>query len=170
MAMLHKAYAFDWIAFKSGLLRKLTTALRTDDPTSLLRFIAENRKQIKDPYEGDPLSDDWQEAYDAHDVQTIADFALTRYYDPAADYGIDYEWGRIAEERPDIAYTLLLGKPVGPRSNRFDPGRYGSYFQRPGELPATLENLSIIREPALRSFRALLRSSSRRGLGVYVTF
>src|SRR5262249_35436836 len=135
MPMSHKAFAFDWLAFERDELPELLTrALGTGETAGLFAYIERNRGILKDPYEGDPLSEDWKDLLENHDVHEYADFALTRFYDPAAEHGLSYCWNEIDDALPKEYRGILLGNPFGPRDNRFDPGRYGSYFQTPEQV------------------------------------
>lgn len=170
MPMHHKAFAFDWTRFERDLLPPLTTALESDDPAPLIQFVNEHRSEISDPYEGDPLPEDWQVEFEVDDVHNAGDFALTRFYDPTADAGVGYDWPRLDDELSAEAAAALLGTPIGPSDNRFDPGKYGSYFQWPEQVPESLRALSGLDDPAVRNFRGLLERCAKSGLGVYVTF
>jgi hypothetical protein len=170
MPMDHKAFAFDWTGFERDLLPLLTAALKSKDPAALIRYVNEHRSENTDPYEGDPLPEDWQDEFDIDDVHNAGDFALTRFYDPTADAGVGDEWSRLDDELPAEAAAALLGTPIGPSRNRFDPGKYGSYFQRPEQVPESLGALSDVDDPAVRPFRRLLKRCAKSGLGIYVTF
>jgi hypothetical protein len=179
MAMLHKAYAFDWLAFqRDDLPTLLQQALATGDPAELVNYIRRHRALLKDPYEGDPLGEDWQDHLGNRDVHEFGDFALTRFYDPAAERGLDYYWNPIDDALPEQDRQVLLGVPFGPRHNYFDPGRYGSYFQRPEQVAASVARVRQFDLPwldehergYLERFVALLEECIAGGLGLYVTF
>jgi hypothetical protein len=135
--MLHKAYAFDWSAFvRDELYNILLDALSSGDERRLVRYIEVNRDYIKDRYRGGPLFDDWKDRLRNDDVHEFADFALTRFYDPMEDYGIDHYWLDLDIEHLSAAdQTVLLGRPCGAY---FDPGRQGSYFQSPQDVVGNL--------------------------------
>ena len=101
-------------------------ALAANDSAELEEFIDRYRAELKDPYEGKPLPEDWRETLGNRDVQEYGDFALTRFYDPNADCGLGCCWNEIDDALPEEDREVLLGLPFGPRHNRFDPGRYGS--------------------------------------------
>jgi hypothetical protein len=170
MGMSHKAFAFDWSAFERELLPILVAALGADDRTPLLAFIDAHRDRLTDPYEGDPLPTDWRSLLTAGDAQEAADFALTRYYHPGEDYGIGHPWMRLSDEVAPKVAAALLGHPVGPPGRLFDPGRYGSYFQRPEQVPGSLLLVAGARRAELSSYRELLEECLERRMGVYVTF
>lgn len=179
MSMSHKAYAFDWDAFqRDDLPRLLDRALATEDLAPLAAYIKRNRENLKDPYEGDPLADDWQNHLENRDVHEYGDFALTRFYDPAEDCGLGHCWNRIDRAIEEEDRDILLGLCLGPEHKRFDPGRYGSYFQPPGQVAQSLARLRGLdlswleeRDKVLfRSFDGLLEECVDGGLGLYVTF
>jgi hypothetical protein len=177
--MSHKAYAFDWWAFEGGELPELLSrALETNDTSGLLAYVERNRHVLKDPYGGDPLDDDWQALLENRDVHEFGDFALTRFYDPAADRGLGYSWNEIDDALAEEGRWALLGCSLGPAHNRLDPGRYGSYFQTPQRVA---ESLALVRgfdlprldgndKGFLERFEGLLEECLNAGLGLYVTF
>ncbi len=177
--MSHKAYAFDWSAFeKDELYRIVLTALASSNPSEIIRYIDANLEFIRDPYEGDRLSDDWKELLENHDVHEFADFALTRFYDPAEDCGISDQWRAIDQRLPAIDRAALLGTRLGSNGQYFDPGRQGSYFKRPDEVNESLNRVQKLhlpgledyRKQSLKRFKELLEDCVETGRGVYVTF
>jgi hypothetical protein len=91
VSMSHKAYAFDWSAFVRDELHDiLLDALSSGNERGLVRCIEANRDYINDRYQGGRLSDDWKDRLGNYDVHEFADLALTRFYDPMEDYGIDH--------------------------------------------------------------------------------
>jgi hypothetical protein len=170
MSMSHKAYAFDWRGFELDLRPLLEDALVADNTGLLETFIDDHREVLTDPYEGEPLSDDWRAALENRDVHEYGDYALTRFYNPADDCGIAEEWMRISERLSRPAANALLGCPVGPPNRLFDPGRQGSYFQTPAQVPESLAILNPLGVPELAPFAGLLERCAAEGCGVYVTF
>lgn len=170
MPMEHRAYAFDWLRFESDLYLLLVGALAANDPIELEAYIDQHLDELTDPYEGEPLSPDWRDTLENRDVHEYGDYALTRFYAPAVCRGIGYEWARLSDELPAPAAKALLGFPVGPGDNRFDPGRYGSYFQTPGGVRESLAVLQAHACPALAEYLWLLEQCAAEGRGVYVTF
>jgi hypothetical protein len=170
MSMSHKAFVFDWEAFRGELAPLLAASLEDGDPARLVEFGGRHRESLRDPYEGEPLGDDWAEHLEVGDVQEVADFVLTRYYDPTADGGIGEAWAEI-EARLDAGQRLaLLGRPFGPEETPFDPGRMGSYFQDGDAVRRSLEVLRQADGPELRGYISTLERAVRRAKGVYVTF
>lgn len=170
--MEHKAFVFRYSAFKAELLPLLEEALVTGDPSPLAAFIESERESFRDPYEGEPLDDDWQSLLDIADVHQYGDFALTRYYNPTEDIGLGHAWGeveRLLESRLGGS-GAILGRPVGAEGVLFDPGKMGSYFQSNEDVQRNLAEVEQVREPMLNSVVALLRRAVEEGTGIYVTF
>lgn len=170
MSMEHKGYAFDWQAFERELYPAIIQALETGDSQEIIAFIERNLDQLSDPYEGAPLNDRWQMMLSNRDVHEYGDYALTKFYDPSQAMGVGEAWMGLSERLPARAARALLGEALGPEGNRFDPGRMGSYFQCPEQVPASLEALANVSEVEGAAFRELLEYCAERGLGVYVTF
>ena len=180
VSMSHKAYAFDWSAFvRDELHSVLLDALSSGDERGLIRYIEANRHYIKDRYRGGPLSDDWKDSLGNCDVHEFGDFALTRFYDPTEDYGIDHYWLDLDfEHLPEVCQAALLGTPFGPRGAYFDPGRQGSYFQTPHEVVRSLASIRRIdlsnmdrdQRESWEQFKKLLEECAKAGSGLYVTF
>jgi len=129
MSMIHKAFVFEYDAFQSDLRAKLEQSLQTGDVEPLQEFIQSNRSRITDPYEGEPLADDWESLIESKDAHKYGDFALTRYYDPREDIGLGADWDRVDDLVGSEGTAIVLGTPFGPSDNPFDPGKMGSYLQ-----------------------------------------
>jgi hypothetical protein len=172
--MEHKAFIFDFETFCSELHDVLIDALRTENVTQLREFIEKHRDELKDPYEGASLEDDWESQISPKDPHQYGDFALTKYYDPADDIGLGPEWQDAGEllERERIGQALLLGSTI----DSFDPGKQGSYTQSPDVVRQGLVALDglLQRKPELAAqldpVRAMLAAAASRGGGLYVTF
>lgn len=170
MSMVHKAYAFDWDRFAAELLGILMEALETNDPSCLLQDIDAHRAHLTDPYEGQPLPEDWRSRLEVGDIEELSDYALTRFYNPNQDCGLSEAWLILSDHLPESVQTALLGSPIGPSGRPFDPGRMGSYFQTPAQARQSLEAVATVDMSAIRSYRELLETCVQKGLGVYVTF
>jgi hypothetical protein len=179
MSMSHKAYAFDWDSFcRDELCRLLPAALEAQDQAGLIRYIERHRELLKDPYEGEALGEDWNDLLENRDVHEYGDFALTRFYDPAVDYGIGDPWSRIGDLLPEEGRAALLGSPIGSPGRWFDPGRYGSYFQPPGRVAISfaylrgfaLPQLDEFERDMLARFVGLLGECVEARSGLYTTF
>lgn len=171
MSMSHKAFAFDWKAFESDeLYTLLVQALESNEVLALNRYIENHCAELKDPYEGEPLDRTWQEILENCDIHEYGDFALTRFYDPAADRGVGCEWMEIDDLLFEADRGALLGFPISFENNVFDPGRMGSYFQTPDRVLESLRIVDALAIETVESFKQLLVDCSQSELGVYVTF
>ena len=170
MSFSHKAFAFDGHAFEVQLAPTLRHALAQGDTSALQAFIDTHWELLKDPYEGEPLSPDWRAQLEAGDVQELADFALTRYYDPKADFGIGEEWGGLGLELTEAQRQALLGAALQEGGQTFDPGRMGSYFQDRQCAAMSLQVMEHANEGALGAFKRGLQQAVHAGRGMYVTF
>jgi hypothetical protein len=179
MGMVHKAFAFDWLAFEaSDLYGIVLQALASGGIEELTAYIEAHRSELKDPYEGDPLPEDWQDLLESRDVHELTDFALTQFYDPAEDGGLWYQWRAIQERLPEADQEVLLGTALESEGNCFDAGRLGSYFQTPSEVQDSLNRLRQFQLPdldddcqeSLDRFQELLEECVEADSGLYVTF
>src|SRR6187455_1169828 len=112
MSFDHKAFAFDWMAFSNELLPWLSAALARVDRDTLAAFVDANVSVCRSPYDGQPLSLAWRGMLEANDVQELADFALTKYYDPTDDHGLSDGWMEIDEDLTPDVRTALLGQAI----------------------------------------------------------
>ncbi len=168
--MEHKAFAFNWNSFEQELFPTLVKALETGEVQEIINFIEKNRQHLTDPYEGQPLDDGWQSTLSNRDVHEYGDYALTKYYAPDEAAGVGDAWIDLSDELPATASRALLGETVGPKGNLFDPGRMGSYFQRPEQARVSLDVLTNLNKPELADFCQLLSECVNKNLGVYITF
>src|SRR5262245_18717762 len=169
MPMEHQAYAFDWSRFEFDLLPVLVGALTANNSAELETYIGRHLSELSDPYEGEPLTVDWRDTLGNRDVHEYGDYALTRFYDPSDCWGIGYGWARLSDELPRLAANTMLGFSVGPAENRFDPGRYGLYFQTPIQVRESLALLQSVGRLELTSYLSLLERCVAEQSGVYVT-
>ena len=179
MVFLHRAYLFDLDRFDAELRPVLDAALRSNDPAPLRLFIGQHMGRLKDPYAGEPLESNWEDLLETRDVQEYGDFALTLYYDAAADIGLGERWTELQDLLVREAHAgtdLTLGDTIGPPNRPFDPGGMGAYFltnqAATGRL-TTLRELSAAR-PGLREPLAPLEGMFaiivKSGRGAYVVF
>ncbi|APP74482.1 hypothetical protein [Xanthomonas vesicatoria] len=166
MSFSHKAFSFDWAAFERELAPKLKQALQLEDARPLEDFIEAHIDSVRDPYEGEPVTEDWRSMLEAGDVQELADFALTRYYQPSADFGIGEEWEALSREMPEAERAALLGSAF----ESFDPGRMGSYFQSERVAADSLRALRNSSGTAAERLKQGLSEAVDSGRGIYVTF
>ena len=61
MSMQHKAFVLDYEDFKSQMGNLLESALMTGSNDKLVQFIGTNITGLKDPYEGEPLNESWED-------------------------------------------------------------------------------------------------------------
>ena len=170
MGLEHKAYVFDWAGFDRELGLILYSALESGECDELAAFISEQRAYLTDPDEGDNLPEDWATLILTRDAHQLGDLALTKFYRPSEVDGLRYDWATLDEgATPEVA-AAMLGAPFGPKANRFDPGKYGSYFQTPTQVRRSLDTLSAIDRAELERYRSILRSAMKAGKGVYVAF
>jgi len=128
--MDHKAFIFDVESFNLELRPLLLSAGIENEIGTIKHFINCNLIKIVSPYTGDSLGEDWENQLESGDIQEIADFALTRYYSPAADMGLGYSWDALLETIKllpvgfDPEYCIV-GKQVQQGTFVFDPSRMG---------------------------------------------
>lgn len=180
MGSEHKAYIFDFNKFSKELKPILELALASGEIESLRNFIISNKSHLCDPYEGEPLADNWEGMIEVKDAEQYGDFALTKYYDPLTDQGLGYFWENIAtiiSEHSNSSYATILGEPLGTADCYFDPGKLGSFFQDSEHVKysiSVIEQLENIYNGALKdeisSYLKLLKEALIGDKGVYVTF
>ena len=177
MSMEHKAFVFDYERFATDLCPLLEKSLRRGAIDELRAFIERHHDKLVDPYEGQPLGGDWEGSIPSPDPHQYGDFALTLYYDPRADIGLGCAWeaAQKAIARHGGPVVAVLGSPVGPSSEPFDPGKMGAYFQSSGgvrkrlaELRALLRN--GIYDDNCRKVIEMLEAAERARKGLYLTF
>jgi hypothetical protein len=171
----YKAFLFDYASFDRELRPFLENALATNDSQRLVEFINENLDSLTDPYEGEPLGSDWRSKLEYEDPHQFGDFAITKYYDPRADLGVGADWEELQQFLLQELGTdePLLGRPVGPPNNLFDPGKAGSYFQSEEQVRENLARLQSIGSPTVPGYDRLqtaLQTAADAGRGLYVTF
>lgn len=161
--MEHKAYEFDWDKFNNELRPILEQSLSSDENTSLYSFIYENLEYLTDPYEGEPLEEDWEGQLETKTIQELGDFALTKYYKVTEVYGLGDNWLPLQKELPQTIINALLGTSI----SEFDPGCYGSYFQSSKQRT---ENVTLLLKSNVKLVNELATYLSKLNKGVYVTF
>jgi len=166
MSFDHKAFAFDWQAFAVEMMPWMSEALAADDRERFVQFVVSNITRCRSPYDGSVLSSSWKELLEVGDVQEVADFALTKYYDPTDDHGLGATWMEEDAALPENMRPALLGRPIA----HFDPGRQGSYVVAPNNATECAETLRHANSPKVREYACFLEDVARKGLGVYVTF
>ncbi len=147
MSMKHRAFVFDYRLFEIELKEILELALDLNETKDLENFISVNLIYLKDPDEGEPLSEHWRERLESYrDPHNYGDFALTKFYNPAEDVGLGCDWMRIDDMLAgESKYCIaLLGSPIGKDDNYFDPGKMGSYFQSLSMVIENKENIECL--------------------------
>jgi hypothetical protein len=179
MSIEHKAFIFEYEKFSSELKETLEDALSSGSHSALRAFIVREKKQLKDPYEGEPLGEDWEEMIGEADPEQYGDICLTKYYEPSIDIGLGDDWEQVESELKNLGLNsgcVLFGLPIQGGSRNFDPGKIGSYFQSPKEVDA---NLALILKYVSKSkdlkiiFNGLIEmlgAANSKNLGLYVTF
>lgn len=175
MSMEHRAFAFDHDRFAAELAPILDEALATGDVRQLVHFIESNRARLTDPYEGEPLGEDWRSMLETEDAHQLGDFALTAYYSPRENIGLGYDWDSARQTLREAsldADAIVLGTPFGAEGNRFDPGKMGSYFQSPADVARNHEAVGDLgsEDATLSAVRRMLETADRSQAGLYVTF
>ncbi|MFZ6820581.1 hypothetical protein [Undibacterium sp. Ji22W] len=178
MSFEHKAFEFDYDKFNLELRPRLEMALLSNEAENIKKFIDDNLSDVKDPYEGNVLEESWEDLLEIKDVHQYADFAITKYYDPTNDIGLGDGWERIQKvllnESESLA-LIVLGSSVGERSNYFDPGKMGSYFQTPEQVEKNKMMLEVLLRHQHKYKLELSRlidmfNEIESGKGLYVTF
>ncbi len=178
MSMDHSAFLLDYQKFSRELRPILVKALQDQNALILMQWIANHRDQLVDPYEGEPLEPDWEQKLPGKTVHIYGDFALTKYYDPLDNIGLEYEWVEIGEylEKVGSREAIILGTPLGSERDPFDPGGMGSYFQTEATVRKNLAEVEQLMRAnpsgldKLQPVATMLRAAVTAERGLYVTF
>lgn len=163
MSMQHRAFEFNWNAFRLEILDTLQDLESEGVVKRLSEFIDNNIESLTDPYEGEPLDKDWRDLLETGEVIELADFALTKYYDVNSDFGLADLWLSVEGNLSKQAKSALLGQSI----DGFDPGCMGSYFQSGDQLQQSVSVLSRECSDMFPDFLSELKCKSK---GLYVTF
>jgi len=149
--MEHKAFLFDTSDFIKELSEVILTAGNTDNEDLLISFINENLEDLKSPYSGEELTDEWQQELETKDIQELADFAMTKYYNPDEELGLSYNWDSLLEsfDRLDLKFNsnyYILGEPLKSHSFILDPGRMGLGFVNSNYISSIHKELLNLKE------------------------
>ncbi|UPZ16628.1 hypothetical protein [Flavobacterium humidisoli] len=131
--MEHKSFLFNTSAFTKELSEIILTAGETDNEKLLISFINQNLNDLKSPYSGEELTAEWIEELETEDIQELADFAMTKYYNPDEELGLSYSWELLLEsfDELDLKFNneyYILGKSLDSENFTLDPGRMGLGF------------------------------------------
>ena len=166
MSLDHKAYFFDWRSFSTEMLPWFRDALARSDCNSFYAFVLSNRDYCRSPYEGEPLGAGWEKEVDVNDLQQLADFALTKYYDPSQNRGLSAMWIELDDTlSPELKKTL-----TGFAIEGFDPGLQGSYFLTPEDARSYAKMLQTTSNVLAREYGQFLECAANGSRGVYITF
>lgn len=133
MSMEHKSFLFNTSAFTKELSEIILTAGDTENETLLISFINENLDNLKSPYSGEKLTKEWHEELETEDIQELADFALTKYYNPDQELGLSFVWESLLElfDDLDLKYNCeyyILGEFLSYKNFTLDPSKMGLGF------------------------------------------
>jgi hypothetical protein len=158
VSISHKAYLFDHVRFRTELADILHDALATNGVTELRAFIRQHRKELTDIATEEPPEEDWEESIEgrgAAATQQYADLALTKYYDPTDDRGLDHGFDALGAYLDTVAAlgdthsAMMCGYPFGPEGRRLDPGYLGTGLLSESDVKRHCEKVSGLRWPAI---------------------
>lgn len=149
--MEHHAFLFDTERYHDGMEDLILDASRFGNTDVLEKYIDENRDSLKSPYTADPLDENWRDELVNGDVQELADFILTRCYDPEGDIGLGEDWEALcgAMEELDLSggtEYYFVGEEIQRGNFVLDPSGMGFGIIEP-------DNVELIRDE-LESFTA----------------
>jgi len=170
MSFDHKAFEFEWESFSTELAPLLAASLSNNDTSRLHAFIKSNVASCASPYDGEPLSQEWESLLEVGGVQEMADFALTKYYSPLNNFGLSENWVSLEPLLNPEQKMALLGKPFGNASSLFDPGCQGSYFQTPAMVANSVSVLANSPSREICEYFCVLGTIAVKKKGLYVTF
>lgn len=148
MTMEHKAYLFDTELFNQEL-RPIILATGKNNDTILLRnYIAKNIGKVRTVYSGELLENNWENELEIGNVQELADFSLTCFYNPEDVLGLSYSWDVLLEALKTLTtkYYYILGRPLELDTFRLDPGGMGMGFVQMNDILLILEDLINIKD------------------------
>lgn len=131
--MEHKSFLFNTSAFTKELSEIILTAGETNNEELLISFINQNLDHLKSPYSGEELTSEWLEELETEDIQELADFAMTKYYNPDEELGLSYVWESLLElfDDLDLKYNreyYILGESLNFKNFILDPSKMGLGF------------------------------------------
>ncbi|MBV6621412.1 MAG: hypothetical protein KI793_00395 [Rivularia sp. (in: Bacteria)] len=179
MTMEHKAFIFDYDTFVKELADILIDAIETNENHQLIAFIENNLPYLKNSEEGESLDTSWKELIEVGDASEYGDFAITKYYNPADDIGLGYDWMQLDDlllQELNVDVSPLLGTVFGSSENYFNPGKQGSYFQSLGRVKENFELLNSLSKDKLQSLDnvalliKMLSDALASKKGLYITF
>lgn len=195
MSMEHRAFVFDNERFDSELRNLLLNAGLSNNIDKIKNFIEQNKEEIKNPYYGGIIDENWEDTMSVKDVQEYADFAMTAYYEPDEDMGLAYAWDAVISILKSIKYKkaeyAVLGKPIKKKEFCVDPGCCGLGIVKASDVEKIFEQLSELQDEfnemaeefesdddiecddiisAFEDLLALYESAMDEGCGLLLTF
>lgn len=130
MSMEHKAYIFDSELFELKLKNLILECIINNDIKKLRGLINNNIKDMKSPYDGESLKQNWENQIEIGNVQEYSDFVITCCYSPNNDIGLSYSWDSLLENLTQLKLQFkcsyyILGKEVKQGRFVLNPGGYG---------------------------------------------
>lgn len=131
--MNHKSFLFNTSDFSKELSEIILNAGNTGNEDLLISFINENLEHLKSPYSGEELFEDWTEELENENIQELADFAMTKYYNPDEELGLSHNWDSLLQsfDKLDLKFNAdyyILGKSLKFNNFTLDPGMMGLGF------------------------------------------
>lgn len=157
MSMEHKSFLFNTSAFTKELSEIILTAGETDNEKLLITFINQNLNDLKSPYSGEELTAEWVEELETEDIQELADFAMTKYYNPDEELGLSYSWELLLEsfDELDLKFNneyYILGKSLDSENFTLDPGRMGLGFIDSQQISSIHKELISLKQNFINIF------------------
>jgi len=157
MSMEHKSFLFNTSAFTKELSEIILTAGETDNEKLLISFINQNLNDLKSPYSGEELTAEWIEELETEDIQELADFAMTKYYNPDEELGLSYSWELLLEsfDELDLKFNneyYILGKSLDSENFTLDPGRMGLGFIDSQQISSIHKELVTLKQNFINIF------------------
>lgn len=157
MSMEHKSFLFNTSAFTKELSEIILTAGETDNEKLLISFINQNLNDLKSPYSGEELTVEWIEELETEDIQELADFAMTKYYNPDEELGLSYSWELLLEsfDELDLKFNneyYILGKSLDSENFTLDPGRMGLGFIESQQISSIHKELISLKQNFINIF------------------
>jgi hypothetical protein len=154
MSMEHKAFLFETSKFFGELAPIIFRAARNNDKDLLRSFINSRIGVVRSPYTGEFLKGNWEQELENGDLQELADFAMTCYYNPQEDRGLGYDWDplleslRMSSTAFDPGY-VILGRQITDGQFVLDPGRMGTGIVQAEDVPGITVELRRLKPDML---------------------
>jgi hypothetical protein len=155
MSICHKAWLFDYDSFDAEFADLLYEALESDDIGPVAAFIDRHHALMTDFGSEERLLADWASGLESADVQSLADLAMTKYYDVRAENGLAHGFDALSAYLETVgalrgdADALLYGYLFGPEGRRLDPGLMGTGLVSRREACRLLAVLEAVEMPPI---------------------